>query len=843
MTAHDATPMFRQYLGIKSEHEDKLLLYRMGDFYELFCEDAERASALLGITLTRRANHGKSMPMAGVPVHSADTYISRLVRLGEAVAVCEQVGEAQVGGSLMDRKVTRIITPGTLTDAALLDERDSCIAMAIASGKDNAGYAWLDLARGELRAGECRNEELAARVARVAPAELLLAEGQPVPAGTSAAVRHLPSWDFEPVSARRRLLEHFNVRDLSGYGLEQMPKAAAAAAALVGYAEQTQCQRLTHLHAFGAEAAGDYLQMDPAARRSLELTSPLSESGPTLLSCIDMCSTSMGSRMLRRLVHHPLRRRDELELRQDSWQAVAEVRALVREKLEGICDVERIATRIGLRTSRPRELAALRELLGSLGGVASAVANLPDKVRRRFAACLRDHSEILTPLHDTLADEPAALVRDGGVVRNGCNEELDGLREISGSLDGLLNAIEARERADTGLASLKVGRNRVHGLYFELPRSQSEAAPERFRRRQTLKHAERYTTQELDDLERRASNAGTRALELEAEIYARLLATLGEFLGELQELATALAELDICAAMSALAAERGWVRPAYADESLLDITDGRHPVVEGQVEHFVANSAKLDCGRRLMILTGPNMGGKSTYMRQIALIALLAHIGAPVPAASAVVGMLDSIHTRIGSADDLAGGRSTFMVEMNEMGAILNTAGERSLVLLDEIGRGTSTFDGLSLAWAAGTTLLRANCSLTLLATHYFELTRLGDENAEAVNYHMAVGEDSGGAVMLHRVEPGPASRSFGIQVARMAGLPEHTLGLARAKLTELEKKQHPATSQRELFPEPAPPQTENSALKLLRRTDPDSLNPREALDLVYELRRLSGEI
>ena len=836
------SPLFRQYQKVKAQYPDKLLFYRMGDFYELFYADAERAAALLGINLTQRKTMSTPIPMAGVPAHSVEQYIARLVRIGETVVVCDQVGEGDSG--LMERKVTQIVTPGTLTDQELLPERSACIAMALVPGTKTFGYAWLDLARGELRAGQCAPERIGDQIARLNPAEMLLPEGMGVPEGVSTAVMHLPQWEFDLTSAYHRMCERFVVQDLVGFGLQEQPQGVAAAMALLGYAEQTQCRRLEHLWRVGTEYPDDHVVLDVIARRSLELTKPLADGGPTLLGCIDECRTNMGSRLLARRLHHPLRDRQELNARLDTYEDLAPVATAILTWLVGCSDVERIATRISLGSVRPRELAGLRDTLVRLPDLLTHLQDIPERTAERFALVLGQSVALTRLLGDSLVPEPSVLVRDGGVLAAGHNAELDRLKGLQRDVETTLANLEQQERERTGLASLRVGHNRVHGYYLELSRSHSNKVPERYTRRQTTKHAERFVTDELRQLEVSFASANAAALALEQQLYEELITDIGEHLQWLRTLADALADLDVAANFAELAATRNWSRPTFMDKPGIHIRAGRHPVVEKAVDHFVPNDLELGPGRSMLVVTGPNMGGKSTYMRQVALICLLAHIGAPVPADAAQLGIVDSIMTRIGAADDLAGGRSTFMVEMAETAAILNTAGPATLVILDEIGRGTSTFDGLSLAWAAAQTLLEQNKSLVLLATHYIELTELANRNEEAHNVHMAVGEHNGEVVMFHRIEPGSSSRSFGLQVARMAGIPGHALALAKKQLAQLEQDAKTGSTQSKLFAETATKgQSEaNPALALLRSSNIDDLSPRQALSLLYELRELDQD-
>lgn len=840
------SPMIRQYQGIKEQHPNKLLFFRMGDFYELFFADAERVAVLLGLTLTKRRSIGAPIPMAGVPAHSVEQYISRLVRIGEAVVICEQVGTVE-GKGLMERQVTQIVTPGTLTDIALLPQRDAVVALALAphsKADQPTGYAWLDLARGELRAGECAPKQLAALIARLQPAELLLPDGAGVPVGVTVVVNHLPDWEFAVATAQHRMCERFSVRDLRGFGLAEAPQAVAAAMALLGYAEHTQCQQLEHLWQIGVEHTEELVVLDAAARRSLEISESLMADGPTLRSTIDACATAAGSRLLQRRLQHPVRNRSELEARQDCNAAVVPVAAELARWLQGRGDLERVITRISLGSVRPRELSVIRDLLIDLVGLCE-VLTTASIANEQLAAIHADHSEVAARL-TALAAEPPALLRDGGAIALGHDAALDEQRALAAGSVEMLAAIEERERSTTGLSSLRIGHNRVHGFYLEVSRTQSDKVPDHYQRRQTLKHAERFLIDELAELEEKQIAATDQVAELERELYLQLLADLRPRLTDLRLLAEALAELDLAVNLAQLAQRCNWVRPEYLDEACVHIKGGCHPVVAATVDHFVPNNTSLETTQRMQVVTGPNMGGKSTYMRQVALIAVLALAGMPVPAVSAAIGPLDSIQTRIGAADDLAGGRSTFMVEMAETAAILNTAGPASLVLLDEIGRGTSTFDGMSLAWATAQALLERNRSLVLLATHYLELAELADGADGATNVHMAVGEAGGEVVMLHRVETGSANRSFGLQVARMAGIPAHVLGNATALLKELEQRQHAqGGEQSNLFG--ATQATLNqpelsAALERLRGVSPDSLSPREALELLYELHALDRE-
>jgi len=842
------TPMMQQYLRLKAQHPDMLLFYRMGDFYELFHEDAEKAARLLDITLTSRgASGGAPIRMAGVPWHSAEQYLAKLVKLGESVAICEQVGDVATAKGPVERAVTRIVTPGTLTDAALLDEKSDNVLAAIVADKREAGIAWLSLASGEFRVLETAAAALPAELQRIRPAEILVSHGTDLAlADSAAAVTRLPDWHFDLDSARTALAKQLGTRDLAGFGLEDLRPSIAAAGALLAYAQRTQGQQLAHVTAIVAERGDTFVRMDPATRRNLELTETLrGQPAPTLFSRVDNAATSMGSRLLRLWLHHPIRDHAGLAARHEAVEELAggaghagvpALRALLRR----LADIERIAARIALRSARPRDLSALRDSLATLPEIGAALAGAaaPLLLELRSRAALP--AQALTLLRAAIAPEPAAMVRDGGVIADGYSAELDELRSLATNAGEFLVALEARERERTGITNLKVGYNNVHGYFIEVTNAQAEKVPADYRRRQTLKSAERYITPELKAFEDKALSAQERSLALEKSLYEALLSQLGEHVADLQRVARAVAELDVLAGFAALALESGWTRPELVPEPGIEIEAGRHPVVEAQVEEFIANDARLTPTRRLLLVTGPNMGGKSTYMRQVALIAILAHVGSFVPARRARFGPLDQVFTRIGAADDLAAGRSTFMVEMTESANILHNATEASLVLMDEVGRGTSTFDGLALAWAIARHLVERNRSFTLFATHYFELTRLAQEYREVANVHLDAVEHKDTIVFLHAVEEGPASQSYGLQVAALAGVPQAVVRAAKRRLTELEQASITREGQPDLFV--APPAAEpprHPALDLIDDVDPDTLTPRDALELVYRLKKL----
>jgi DNA mismatch repair protein MutS len=842
-SAEAHTPMMQQYLRLKAQHPDILLFYRMGDFYELFYDDAERASRLLDITLTTRgASAGQPIKMAGVPWHSAEQYLAKLVKLGESVAICEQVGDVATAKGPVEREVTRIVTPGTLTDSALLDEKSDNVLLALAADRATVGLAWLSLASGELRLGEVAPQQLAGELRRIAPAEVLAAEGFEL---QGYVVTRLQAWNFDLESGRRRLLEQLGAASLAGYGCEDLTLAVAACGALLEYARKTQGQALAHVTGVRAERSGEYLRLDAATRRNLELTETLrGEPAPTLFSLLDQCATGMGSRLLRHWLHQPLRDRAPLAARHEAVETLADGAAAVHAALRRFADVERITARVALKSARPRDLSALRDSLARLGELRDALPDRGAPLLAVLAAELATPRDCLALLAAAVQPEPAALLRDGGVIAEGYDAELDGLRRLQTNAGDFLLELEARERARSGIPNLKVAYNHVHGYYIEVTNAHAEKIPADYRRRQTLKNAERYITPELKSFEDKALSARDRALALEKSLYDGLLEKLGPHVPVLQRIARALAQCDVLACFASTAAARGYCRPVFVEETLLEIEAGRHPVVEAQLERFIANDARLSPARRLLLITGPNMGGKSTYMRQVALIALMAHVGSFVPARAARIGPIDQIFTRIGAADDLAGGRSTFMVEMTESANILHNATERSLVLMDEVGRGTSTFDGLALAWAIARHLVEKSRALTLFATHYFELTRLALDYREVANVHLDAVEHKDTIVFLHALEEGPASQSYGLQVAALAGVPKPVIARARRILQTLEEQSLARDGQGDLFlgKETSPPEPEPAADPVrdaLGQVNPDELSPREALELLYRLKRL----
>ena len=855
------TPLMRQFFAAKAEHPDILLFFRMGDFYELFHDDARKAARLLDITLTQRGvSAGAPIPMAGVPHHAAEGYLARLVALGESVAICEQIGDPAASKGIVERRVVRVVTPGTLTDEALLDQRRDTLLLAIARGRSGFGLAWADLAAGRLLASELVGEDaLEAELARLDPAELLIADED----GWSQAVlqrsglRRRAPWLFDADSGRRLLLRFFGLHDLTGFGLEDRPLAIAAASALLGYIEETQKQRLPHLTSIVLEPGDGALAMNAATRRHLELDSRVDgDRRHTLVGVLDSTITPMGGRWLRRWLHRPLRDRVVLAERHDAVARLVDhgVDRGLRECFRALGDLERILSRIALRSARPRDLATLRDGLALLPEVRALLAPLDSPRLRQLLEDCGHHDALAALLAGAIVEQPPMLARDGGTFREGHDDELDGLRRLSTHADTFLVDLEQRERASSGIPTLKVGYNRVHGYFIEISKGQASKAPVHYTRRQTLTGAERYVTEELKSFEDRVLSARERALARERLLYEELLDALNADLAPLRRCAAALGELDVLACFAERAQALDWTRPRLVDAPGLCIEAGRHPVVEAvRDEAFTPNDLRLGQvgtaadddgdGTRMLVITGPNMGGKSTYMRQNALIVLLAHIGSFVPATRAVLGPVDRILTRIGAGDDLARGQSTFMVEMAETSYILHHATASSLVLMDEIGRGTSTYDGLALADACARHLATVNRCHTLFATHYFELTALAEPGNGIVNVHLDAVEHGESLVFMHALKDGPADRSFGLQVAALAGLPASVVRAARTRLAELERHRQPAQGfssaaldaprQIPLFTAPS------AALDALEALVPDELSPKQALEALYRLKAL----
>jgi DNA mismatch repair protein MutS len=857
------TPMMQQYLRIKAQHPSVLLFYRMGDFYEMFYDDARRAAQLLDIALTQRGSSaGAPIPMAGVPAVTLDTYLARLVRKGESVAICEQRGDPGKTKGPMEREVVRIVTPGTLTDEALLDERRDNVLASVCGAHGRFGLAWLDLSAARFSVMELAGSAaLEAELERLRPAELLAPDGAQPPAAAHAPERSWrlrAPWHFDTDSAARALTEQFHTRDLAGFGCADKPLAIGAAGALLAYVRETQKAALPHLLSITTEEHDGALIMDPATRRNLELDESLAGKPElTLAGVFDRTATAMGGRMLRRWVHRPLRDRDTLRARYQAVATLIEASRFVAlaESLRTIGDLERILARIGLHSARPRDLAQLRAALGALPGLHrlldTAQAQTASPLLQRLLGEFSDHRDEHALLVRAVVDSPPHFLRDGGVIAPGFDAELDEMRLLGSNTEQFLLDLERRERERSGLSSLKLGFNRVQGFFIEVSRAQADAVPKEYQRRQTVKSAERFITPELKSFEDKVLGARDRALAREREIYDELLDQITLRLPALLRTTAGIAELDVLTCFAERATALDCVEPELVLEPMLWINSGRHPVVErASREPFIPNDLRLDEARRMLIITGPNMGGKSTYMRQTALIAILAHIGCFVPAKRAVLGPLDRIFTRIGASDDLAGGRSTFMLEMTETANILHHATDKSLVLMDEVGRGTSTFDGLSLAWACAAFIARKIRAFTLFATHYFELTSLAGEAPGVVNVHVEAVEHGDALVFLHSVKEGPANQSYGLQVAALAGIPKSVTAEARRYLTELERERDAlrksVSPQSELPLVVAPlvqaPPAESAALDALRAIDPNALSPREALNLLFRLQQLDGD-
>lgn len=841
------TPMMVQYLALKAEHPDKLLFYRMGDFYELFHEDAVKAARLLDITLTTRGQSaGVPIRMAGVPYHAAEQYLARLVRLGESVAICEQVGDPATSKGPVERKVVKVVTPGTLTDQALLDDKQENRLLALCIHRGRLGLAWLSLASGDCALMDCEVDKLLSEIERLRPAEILLPEesAPPVLASLGIPVRQLPPWQFDADTATRKLNQLFGTHDLAGFGVQEGMLAVGAAGALIDYVKLTQGGNLPALAGLRVENSSQYIELDAETRRNLEISETIrGERAPTLFSVLDHTATSMGARLLQHWLHHPLRdHRQILERQQGISQLLdAACEEALQAILREIADIERIAGRIALKSARPRDLSSLRD---SLAQLPQLVATLPQGgLFAALGSALTVDDALTALLQAAILPEPSVVLREGGVIAAGYSAELDELRALQSDCGAFLAALEAREREATGIATLRVEYNRVAGFFIEISNANTTLVPAHYRRRQTMKNAERYITPELKEFEDKALSAQERALALEKALFDALLDELQPHIPALRLAAQGVATVDVMASLALHAREWRYVAPVFVDEVVLDIRAGRHPVVEAQIADFIPNSAQFAPTRKLLLITGPNMGGKSTYMRQTALIVLLAHIGSLVPADQAVIGRVDRIFTRIGASDDLAGGRSTFMVEMSETANILNNASEHSLVLMDEVGRGTSTFDGLALAWAIARALIEKNRAYTLFATHYFELTRLAQDYAQVANVHLDAVEHKDRIVFLHAVEEGPASQSYGVAVAQLAGVPREVVRQAKRKLVELEQASVMRDGQSDLFSAiaisdvMAEPEI-HPVVEQLAAINPDDLTPKMALELVYALHR-----
>ena len=863
--------MMQQYFRLKAEIPETMLFYRMGDFYELFYDDARNASRLLDITLTARGHSGgEPIPMAGIPYHAAEGYIGKLVRQGVSVGIAEQFGDPATSKGPLERKIVRVITPGTLTDEAFLDERRDNLLVAVnkqkqAKDDDVYGIAMLDISSGRFVVMEVANEDsLLAELERIKPAELLYNEDQAFPAALTnrPGAKSQAPWHFESDTAFRLLTAQLKTKDLRGFGCEHLHVAIQAAGALLQYAQDTQRTGLPHVRTLLIEQPDDAIIIDPASRKNLEIDiNQQGDSEHTLAWVMDRTATAMGSRLLRRWLNRPIRNQDTLQQRQ---QLIAESIddyhwEPLHQQLKGIGDIERILSRIALGSARPRDLARLRDALARLPELQQLLESLSAGRAKELSALIKQYPQWVEELQKAIIENPPVIIRDGGVIANGYDEELDELRSLNQNAGDHLLEIEKREKEKTGLSTLKVGYNRVHGYFIEISRSQSDAAPVEYVRRQTLKNAERFITPELKEFEDKALSAKSRSLSREKHLYEQLVIRLGQDLFSLQDTATGLAELDVLINLAERASTLRFSAPKLVRERGINIVGGRHPVVEEIIDDpFVANGLNLQPEQSMLIITGPNMGGKSTYMRQNALIVLLAYIGSYVPADSAVIGPVDRIFTRMGSADDLAGGRSTFMVEMTETANILHNATPNSLVLMDEVGRGTSTFDGLSLAWAAAVHLAKEVHALTLFATHYFEMTTLPEQIDCVVNVHLTATEHDERIIFLHNVEPGPASQSYGLQVAQLAGVPKMVIQQAKDKLRLLENESFasPVKALPTETPALSNPVLEAPALGSPMQSDMfsqgpsevelaianlavDDLTPRQALEEIYRLKSI----
>ncbi|KGJ97728.1 DNA mismatch repair protein MutS [Thalassotalea sp. ND16A] len=841
------TPMMRQYLKIKAEFKNILVFYRMGDFYELFFDDAKKASDLLDISLTARGKTGgNAIPMAGVPYHAVENYLARLVQMGESVAICEQIGDPATSKGPVERKVVRVVTPGTISDEALLEDKRDSLLVSIFANKDKFGIAYLDMSSGRFVICQPENEEqLQAELQRLAPAELLYAESfEPLDIIENInGKRRRPDWEFDLDTALKVLNQQFGTKQLSGFGVDNYPYGLAAAGCLMQYVNDTQRTALPHIRSIKAEVYAQGVILDSATRRNLELTQNLAGGfDNTLAAVLDKTASAMGARLLKRWLHFPLRDLTVLSNRQDAISAIIseDVQADIFDSIKGIGDIERIIARIALRSARPRDFARLRNALGLLPEL-NALTELSDQP---FMQQLSNDSKALPELQQLLThaivDNPPVLIRDGGVLAPGYNAELDTLRDLSQGASNFLAELEQRERDKTGISTLKVGYNRVHGFYIEISRSQSGDVPVEYIRRQTLKNNERFITEELKSHEEKVLTAQSRFLALEKRLYDQLFDQFAPHIEQLQLCSDAVATLDVLNNFAERALSLNYHKPTLSTSPGIHINAGRHPVVEQVTKDaFIANPVELSSQRKMLIITGPNMGGKSTYMRQTALITLLAHVGSFVPADRAEIGLVDRIFTRIGASDDLASGRSTFMVEMTETANILHNASEHSLVLLDEIGRGTSTYDGLSLAWACAEYLAINSKAFTLFASHYFELTELAEQIDSLANVHLDAMEHDDSIIFMHAVQEGAASKSFGLQVAQLAGVPKPVILRAKQRLAELER-QAPATVistsaaaeiQQDMFIE------EHQVVSELKAMNIDDITPRQALDLLFELK------
>ena len=842
----------QQYLRIKADYPDIILFFRMGDFYEVFYDDARRAAKLLDITLTARGKSaGEPIPMAGIPYHALDGYLVKLIRKGESAAICEQVSEPTAGKGIVDRKVVRIVTPGTVTDEALLSGRQDILLAAAARVRKSWALSWMDLSSGRFLVRLLPTlDDLETQLERLLPAELLVPEDADWAASLSGqrGLKKRAPWHFDHESASHLLIEQFGTRDLAGFGIEDEPAAIAASGALLQYAKETQRKALPHLRAIQMENPHSHLHLDAVTRRNLELLHhPEGRDEHTVAGIMDSTITPMGGRLLRRWIAEPIRDRERLQLRHRSIGDLLETRLFetLRKLFRSVGDTERVLARVALGSARPRDLTTLRQTLGVLPEIKSSLTGVSRTSLQQCGEAIECLPQLFDLLSAALVDEPPVLIRNGGVIANGFDAELDELRGLSENADEFLLDYENRQREESGIPGLKVGYNRVHGYFIEITHAQQGKVPLHYKRRQTLKSAERYITEELKTFEDKVLSSRERAQARELYCYEQLVSTLQSELEPLQAIANAVSRLDVLCSFTERAISLDFCCPELSEQTGIDIRDGRHPVIENvQTEAFTANNTCMNPLRRMLIITGPNMGGKSTYMRQTALICLLAYTGSWVPASSAVIGPLDRIFTRIGAGDDLSRGRSTFMVEMTETANILHSASQHSLVLMDEIGRGTSTYDGLALAWAVAEYLARQVKAYTLFATHYFELTNLPQQLEGVHNVHLKAIEHGDRIVFLHSVDDGPASQSYGLQVAALAGIPKNVLKRARFQLSKLEKDENdsPQMGLFTTYEEPEPElEPDNPVLDKLEEIDPDELTPRSALNLIYKLKALQN--
>ena len=846
----DHTPMMQQYLKIKHQHPDDLVFYRMGDFYELFFDDAKEAARLLDITLTKRGQSaGSPIPMAGIPFHAAENYIARLVQGGRTVAIAEQIGDPAASKGPVERQVVRVLTPGTLSDEAYLNDRQENLLACIYEQQNHFAIAALDMASGRFSVQELTNgKDLHNELERLAPSEILIPEGYTLAElNCQPALRSQPAWLFDYDSALEQLTRQLKTKDLSGFGIADLRLAIQAAGCLLNYAQDTQCGELPHIHSISAEFSADSVILDSATRRNLEIDINVrGEEDNTLFSTMDQCSTAMGSRLLRRWLNRPIRDQQQLRERQAAIAVLLDNFRFesFEQTLKPIGDIERVLARVALGSARPRDLIRLRQALEAQTPLQELLTDCDSPLLEQLHGQLKADPAWLDELSRAILDNPPVVIREGGVIAEGYDEELDELRSIDANAAGFLVNLETQERDRTGLSSLKVGYNRVHGYYIEISKAQSTDAPVEYIRRQTLKNAERFITPELKSFEDKALSAKSRALAREKSLYENLIQRLAKDLAGLQDFCQALVAVDVLTCLARCADQFNWVQPELLIDNRLDIRGGRHPVVEALSDApFVPNDTELNDQQRMQIITGPNMGGKSTYMRQVAIISLLACCGSYVPAEQAAIGPIDRIFTRMGSADDVAGGRSTFMVEMTETANILHNASAQSLVIMDEVGRGTSTFDGLSLAWSAAEHLANKIQAKTLFATHYFEMTALPEAANTVCNVHLDATEHEDRLVFLHRVQQGPASQSHGIQVAKLAGVPASIIDSAKQRLVELEaqsvavstaaqqqKSNHEPPAQADMFA-----QAQHPIVDALQSLELDNMTPKQALDWLYD--------